>query len=122
MLANGLMARTLAANRRDSQSPRDRHRRIARPARKTHSDPRRADEAGEDLIVPLSRQADEIVSRAVLRNRGSEYMFPAVHRADRPMSENTILELIDRVGYKGAHDGPRRLAVASTWANESRIP
>ncbi len=59
------------------------------------------------------------MTRAILRNRGSEYVFPAVHRADRPMSENTILELIDRVGYKGRMTGHGWRTVASTWANEA---
>ena len=35
------------------------------------------------------------------------------------MSENTILELIDRVGYKGRMTGHGWRTVASTWANEA---
>lgn len=119
VLANGLMARTWLRtgeirNLRVADigvSPGLPGRRILIPGERM--------KRAKDLIVPLSRQADEIVLRAILRNRGSEYVFPAVHRADRPMSENTILELIDRVGHKGRMTGHGWRTVASTWANEA---
>jgi integrase len=72
----------------------------------------------KDLVVPLSTQALAVVERALLRNRGSNYVFPATHRIDRPLSENTVLALIARVGYKGRMTGHGWRTVASTWANE----
>ena len=72
-----------------------------------------------DHIVPLSAQAKELFDRAKLRNRGSAYLFPSFHRLDRPMSENTVLALIARMGYKGRMTGHGWRTIASTWANEA---
>jgi integrase len=70
-------------------------------------------------LVPLSRQALEILDKLRARSRGSPYVFPAEHRDDRPMSENSVLYLLHRIGYKGRMTGHGWRAVASTWANES---
>ena len=70
-------------------------------------------------LVPLSHQARELLALAVARSGGSDYVFPAEHRDDRPMSENTILYLLDRMGYGGRMTGHGWRTVASTWANES---
>ncbi len=51
------------------------------------------------------------------RSRG-DYVFPADHRADRPMSENAVLYLLHRIGYKGRMTGHGWRSVGSTWANE----
>lgn len=74
--------------------------------------------AGEYHLVPLSRQAREIIEKMRARSRGSVYVFPAETRLDRPMSENTILYLMYRIGYKGRMTGHGWRAVGSTWANE----
>lgn len=74
--------------------------------------------AGEYHLVPLSRQAREILEKMRARSRGSAYVFPAETRLDRPMSENTILYLMYRIGYKGRMTGHGWRAVGSTWANE----
>lgn len=70
-----------------------------------------------DHLVPLSRQALAIIARMRERSR-SEYVFAAEHRDDRPMSENTVLALIARIGYAGRMTGHGWRSVASTWANE----
>ncbi|MDR3351920.1 MAG: site-specific integrase [Zoogloeaceae bacterium] len=70
-------------------------------------------------VVPLSRQALSILDE--MRNRsetGARFVFPAPHRADRPMSENAILYLIARMGYRGRMTGHGWRSVASTWAND----
>lgn len=72
----------------------------------------------KDHMVPLSRQALEIVDKLRARQRGSEYVFAADHRLDRPISENTVLALMARMGYKGEMTGHGWRTVASTWANE----
>lgn len=74
--------------------------------------------ADEYHLVPISRQARAIIEKMRARSRGSEYVFPSENRLDRPMSENTILYLMYRLGYKGRMTGHGWRSVASTWANE----
>jgi integrase len=69
-------------------------------------------------LVPLSRQALALLGKLKARDRGSKYVFPAEHRLDRPMSENAVLYLLHRIGYKGEMTGHGWRSVASTWANE----
>jgi integrase len=71
-----------------------------------------------DHVVPLSRQALAILDEMRARNGEARYVFPAPHRGDRPMSENAILYLIARMGYKGRMSGHGWRSIASTWANE----
>lgn len=71
-----------------------------------------------DHLVPLSRQALEILERLKARSRGSVYVFPNDLRTDRPMSENAVLYLIGRMGFKGRMTGHGFRTVGSTWANE----
>lgn len=73
---------------------------------------------GRDHLVPLSSQALEILKKMQARNRGGRYVFEADHRSDRPMSENAVLYLLHRMGYKGHMTGHGWRSVASTWANE----
>jgi integrase len=72
-------------------------------------------------LVPLSRQAQEIIQTIQMRSKGSDYVFPcdSGRRLDRPMSENAVLYLLGRMGYKGLMSGHGWRTVASTWANES---
>jgi integrase len=74
---------------------------------------------GIEHLVPLSRQAMEILEKLRARSRGSKYVFPAEHRNDRPMSENAVLYLLHRMGFKGAMTGHGWRSVGSTWANEN---
>lgn len=71
-----------------------------------------------DHVVPLPRQAVRVIKLMLARNSGSKYVFPSDRRDDRPMSENAILYLIGRIGYKGKMTGHGWRSVASTWANE----
>lgn len=71
-----------------------------------------------DHVVPLSNQAQAILAELKDRARSSEYVFPAEHRDDRPISENTVLYLLWRIGYQGRMTGHGWRTVASTWANE----
>lgn len=72
----------------------------------------------KDHLVPLSRQALEVIEQMRLRRNGSDYVFPSDRRTDRPMSENAILYLLHRIGYKGRMTGHGWRSVGSTWANE----
>lgn len=71
-----------------------------------------------DHLVPLSRQAMEIIEELRLRSRGSKYVFPNDRGIARPMSENAVLYLLHRIGYKGVMTGHGWRSVGSTWANE----
>jgi hypothetical protein len=66
----------------------------------------------------MPRQARELLLKLWARSKGSKYVFPAEHRLDRTISENTVLELIARIGYKGLMTGHGFRSVASTWGNE----
>lgn len=71
-------------------------------------------------LVPLSRQALELLGSASVISMGQRYVFSSLYPGDRPMSENTINAALRRLGYSGremtAH-GFR--AMASTLLNES---
>ncbi|BEV10328.1 tyrosine-type recombinase/integrase [Asticcacaulis sp. DW145] len=73
-------------------------------------------------VVPLSRQALEILTDAKALAYGSKYVFPSIRTGLRPMSENTINVALRRLGYSGdemtAH-GFR--STASTLLNESGL-
>ncbi|WP_298334042.1 integrase arm-type DNA-binding domain-containing protein [Asticcacaulis sp.] len=73
-------------------------------------------------VVPLSRQALEILSDAKALANGGSYVFPSIRTWLRPMSENTINVALRRLGYSGdemtAH-GFR--STASTLLNESGL-
>jgi len=80
--------------------------------------PRGKMKRARDHMVPLPRQAIALLDEMRARGSGSKYVFPSDRRADRPMSENAVLYLIGRMGYKGRMTGHGWRSVASTWANE----
>lgn len=71
-------------------------------------------------VVPLSRQALEILERAKSVSGHGKYVFPSIRTPKSPMSENTVNAALRRLGFTGdemtAH-GFR--ATASTLLNES---
>jgi integrase len=75
-----------------------------------------------DHVVPLSRQAIEILEEMKLLNASPVYVFPSRRDPDRPMSENTIRSALMSLGYDGetmtAH-GFR--GTASTLLNEQEV-
>lgn len=73
-------------------------------------------------VVPLSAPAQELLAKLRLRAGASPYVFPAEHRADRPISENAVLALLYRMGYKGKLTGHGFRAMGSTWANDAGYP
>ena len=73
-------------------------------------------------IVPLSRQAvDALRCLHELRNL-SPYVFPGERNHDRPMSNNTILGALERLGYKHRMTGHGFRGVASTLLHEMSFP
>lgn len=69
-------------------------------------------------LVPLSRQALALLNLMRERSRGSRYVFPNESEIDKCMSENSILYLIYRIGFKNRMTGHGWRTVGSTWANE----
>lgn len=69
-------------------------------------------------VVPLSRQALAVLAEVKPLAGHSPYLFPGRNR-DRPISNNTMLFALYRMGYKGKMTGHGFRAVASTILNES---
>ena len=78
---------------------------------------------GTPHIVPLARQAVEILTALREVSHSTKYLFPSLRTRDRPMSENTLNAALRRLGYTSdqmtAH-GFR--AMASTLLNEQGFP
>jgi integrase len=69
-------------------------------------------------VVPLSRQAvDALRCLHELRSL-SPLVFPGERDHERPMSNNTILKALERMGYKGRMTGHGFRGVASTVLHE----
>lgn len=56
-------------------------------------------------MVPLSRQAIEVLKELKELNGHRQLVFPSVPRPRNPMSKNTVLQAIKRMGYKGQMTG-----------------
>jgi integrase len=73
-------------------------------------------------VVPLSTQAvDALRCLNEIRN-GSAYVFPGDRNAAKPMSNNTILKALERMGYKHRMTGHGFRGVASTLLHELGWP
>jgi integrase len=69
-------------------------------------------------VVPLSRQSVDVVQcLAQMRNR-SQFLFPGERDHERPMSNNTLLKALERMGYKGRMTGHGFRGIASTLLHE----
>ena len=69
-------------------------------------------------IVPLSKQAVEVLT-CLHEIRGlSGLLFPGERDHEKPMSNNTILNALERMGYKGRMTGHGFRGVASTIFHE----
>jgi integrase len=51
-------------------------------------------------LVPLSRQACDVLKEIQAITGGGRYVFPSVRSLDRPMSDNTINGALRRLGYE----------------------
>ncbi len=70
-------------------------------------------------IVPLSRQAVEVLATLNEQRRGvTDLLFPGERDRERPMSNNTILKALERMGYKGRMTGHGFRGIASTVLHE----
>ena len=68
-------------------------------------------------VVPLAKQALVILEQLRELSGGSRFVFPGRNR-DKPISNNTMLFALYRLGYKGKMTGHGFRAVASTCLNE----
>lgn len=71
-----------------------------------------------DHIVPLSQQALEILEEQKKQTGEWEWVFPNQVRPKKPMSNNTILKALGRMGYKGIMTGHGFRALARTAIRE----
>ena len=69
-------------------------------------------------IVPLAIQAIEILRTLQLVSGKSKLLFPGERDHDKPMSNNTILAALRRMGYQGRMTGHGFRGVASTLLHE----
>ena len=69
-------------------------------------------------VVPLSRQAVEILRELRPIDGGGRFVFPG-RNLDKPISNNTMLFALYRLGYKGKMTGHGFRSVASTMLNEA---
>ena len=77
---------------------------------------------GAPHAVPLSRQSLELFDVLRRLGRPGQFVFPAIHSIQRPMSENTINGALRRIGYsKEEMTAHGFRAMASTLLNESGL-
>ena len=77
----------------------------------------------QEHIVPLSIQAMEVLKIIKPLTGRGQYVFPSLRSTDRPMSENTVLAALRRMGYsKEEMTGHGFRAAASTTLYENGWP
>ena len=69
-------------------------------------------------IVPLSSQAIEVLDLLRPLTGKEDFLFPGDRDLKKPMSNNTILKALERMGYKGRMTGHGFRGVASTILHE----
>lgn len=74
-----------------------------------------------DHFVPLSTQSINCLQQLQAITGKAELLFPKRGTTREPMSNSTILRVIDRIGYKGKMTGHGFRSVASTTLNESGL-
>jgi integrase len=69
-------------------------------------------------IVPLAKQTLEVLDTLRIVTGQSEWLFPGDRNTQKPMSNNTILKALERIGYKGKMTGHGFRGLASTVLHE----
>ena len=69
-------------------------------------------------IVPLSRQAITVLQELWERRKNDKWIFPGEQGAAH-LSNNTILNALERMGYKGEMTGHGFRGIASTYLHEA---
>ncbi len=70
-------------------------------------------------LVPLSRQAIEVLRTLQVVSGNGELLFPGERNQKRPISNNTILKALERMGFKGRMTGHGFRGLASTVLHEN---
>ncbi len=73
-------------------------------------------------IVPLSKQALEVLELLRPLTGEDQWLFPGDRNAKKQMSNNTILKALERMGYKGRMTGHGFRGLASTILHERGCP
>jgi len=73
-------------------------------------------------VVPLAKQTVECLEMLRPLSGGSEWLFPGDRDRSKPMSNNTILKGLERMGYKGKMTGHGFRGLASTILHEQGYP
>lgn len=73
-------------------------------------------------IVPLARQTLEVLELLRDLTGSSDWLFPGDRNSAKPMSNNTILKALERLGYKGRMTGHGFRGLASTLLHEQAYP
>ena len=74
---------------------------------------------GREHLVPLSAQA-ALIARKMVSSAAGDYLFPGTH-PDKPLSENTMIYALYRLGYHSRQTVHGFRGLASTWANEQLV-
>ncbi|QTH23076.1 integrase arm-type DNA-binding domain-containing protein [Rhizorhabdus wittichii] len=74
---------------------------------------------GREHLVPLSAQA-ALLARKMVSTATGDYLFPGTH-PDKPLSENTMIYALYRLGYHSRQTIHGFRGLASTWANEQLV-
>ena len=69
-------------------------------------------------IVPLAQQSLEVLEMLRQLTGSNNLVFPGDRNPSKPMSNNTILKALERMGYKGAMTGHGFRGLASTILHE----
>jgi len=88
------------------------------PAARMKGDKDRKEEVGGDHLVPLSRQAVEVLEALAQLTGRFALLFPGERFSHRPISENTLNALLKRAGYQNRHVPHGFRAAFSTIMNE----
>lgn len=74
---------------------------------------------GREHLVPLSAQASRI-AKSMISAASGDYIFPGTTPA-KPLSENTMIYALYRLGYHSRQTVHGFRGLASTWANEQLV-
>jgi integrase len=73
-------------------------------------------------VVQLSPQAVDVLRTLQVISGKSDLLFPGERDRKKPMSNNTILKALERMGYKGRMTGHGFRGLASTALYERQFP
>ena len=76
---------------------------------------------GREHSVPLSKQALSVMNEVRKFTQGEHYVFHQLNNPKKPMSENTMLYALYRMGYHGRATVHGFRATVSTFLNENKI-